>query len=138
VYDIYETSKRKNKYGGNFSISSASQGLNFQQRFDPSDEVNNPEKNTTVTTVTKKKRGESKVYHLDQTYETKEQTETVIANERIWSKKKSKDDMKQFTGAKKYGRKQCATGLYLLFHAENLQVSIYRTNCAHTCIVFQD
>jgi hypothetical protein len=119
------------------SASQASQGSNFELDFHSSEDENNHRE--TIVTKTKKKRGESKVYNEYEIYETKEEAEAVIAREKIWSKRNKKttlEGVKQFYRCNKPPSRaeQCATGLYLLYHAENQRVSIYRTTCSHTCI----
>ena len=88
-------------------------------------EQNNKNKNT---------RGPNKDYKFDQVCLTKSEAEEILKKEKIWSParpRKSKEGLKIFYRCNKvaYRGTQCASAVYILLHATDVQCSIYRTYC---------
>lgn len=109
--------------------------MNFQSD-DDENELNLGDDETSMP-FSKKTRGKSRCYYLDKTFDSQELAEAEIMKETFWSKNNrcpSKIGDKQFyrCNLAPYRGAQCDASLYLLFHADSNQFSIYRTQCAHS------
>ncbi len=90
-------------------------------------------------TEKKKRTRPHKVYLPDQTYETAEQAEVSVSDEKCWSKTNiitTVDGQKQFYRCNMCVQRgpQCAAGVYILYHADSLKATVFRTNCKSTTV----
>jgi hypothetical protein len=84
---------------------------------------------------TKNTRGPNKDYKFGEICLTKEIAEEILKKETIWSyyrTRPSRAGEKLIYRCNKVAyreKNQCASGVYILLHANNVQCSIYRTYC---------
>ena len=89
--------------------------------------------------IESKKRGKGKKYHFFASFETLEQAENSLNEERLWTKVgvrkylKSTKSYQQFYRCcrVKFREKQCSTGCNIISPADKTSVEVRKTICAH-------
>jgi len=92
-----------------------------------------------VNDIESKKRGKGKKYHFFASFETLEQAENSLKEERLWTKVgvrkflKSTKSYQQFYRCcrVKFREKQCSTGYVIISPADKTSVEVHMTICAH-------